>query len=161
MPNDSLLYWDSSVFIDLIEKTPSRIDTLEAIVSSAERGAARIVTSALTLAEVSKLRNLGLLPEWKEKLIIKFFENDYITVRNVDRITSEHARPIIRGHDLKPIDALHVATAILASVQVLHTYDTNDLIKLDRKIGIPTLRIEEPSWEFTPTLKLSANPPTD
>jgi predicted nucleic acid-binding protein len=148
MANDHLLYWDSSVFIDLIERTSSRIQILEAIVQSAERGEARIVTSALTLAEVSKLNNLGLLPEWKEKLIVKFFENEYIAVRNVDRVTSEHARPIIRNHALKPPDALHVATALLARVDVLHTYDTTHLLPLDKKVGQPPLRIEEPNWSF-------------
>ena len=102
MANDHLIYWESSVFIDLIEKTAGRIETLQSIVKAAERGEVRIVTSALTLAEVSKLKHLGLLPEWKEKLIVKYFENDYIVVHNVDRATSEHARPIIRGHNLKP-----------------------------------------------------------
>lgn len=105
MANDHLLYWESSVFIDLIERTATRIQVLEAIVTSAERGEVRIVTSAFTLAEVSKLNNLGLLPEWKEKLILKLFENDWIVVRNTDRITAEHARPIIRHHALKPPDA--------------------------------------------------------
>jgi hypothetical protein len=121
---------------------------LDAIAESAEKGQVRIVTSAFTLSEVSKLNNLGLLPEWKEKLIIKFFENDWVVVRNVDRITSEHARPIIRHHSLKPPDAIHVATALLAKVDVLHTYDADHLLPLDRKVGLPPLRIEEPHWEF-------------
>lgn len=54
MENDHLIYWESSVFIDLIEKTPGRIEILQSIVQAAERGEVRIVTSALTLAEVSK-----------------------------------------------------------------------------------------------------------
>jgi predicted nucleic acid-binding protein len=156
MANDTLIYWDSNVFIDLIEKTPARYQVLEGIVNSAERGEVRIVTSAMSLVEVSKLNNLGgVLPEWKEKLIVQFFENDYISVRTVDRVVAETARPIIRGHNLKAPDAIHVATALLARAQVLHTYDSQDLLPLDRKIGLPSLpllRIEEPKWEFQPPL---------
>jgi predicted nucleic acid-binding protein len=159
MPNDHLIYWDSSVLIDYIERSPGRIDTLDAIVTSAEKGHARIVTSALSLAEVCKLKNLGLLAELKEKLITKFFENDYIVVRNVDRATSEYARAIIRAHDLKPPDALHISTALLAKVDVLHTYDKDDLIPLDKKIGIPPLRVEEPHWVFQQELPNLQNPP--
>jgi predicted nucleic acid-binding protein len=162
MPNDTLIYWDSCVFIDLIEKTPARYPVLEEIVASAERGEVRIVTSAIALAEVSRLNNLsGVLPEWKEKLIVQFFENDYIALRAVDRAIAEIARPIIRGHGLKTADAIHIATALQAKVQVLHTYDGQHLLPLDEKIALPNslvLRIEEPSWSFQPKLELFAPP---
>jgi len=163
MPNDNLVYWDSVVFIDLIEETPGRHETLKAISDSAERAEARIVTSALTLAEVSKLNNLRLLPEWAEKKILEFFENDYITVRDVSRPVCEMARPIIRGHGLKPPDAIHVATALMAKAQVLHTYDgdllgKNGLITNPLLTGCPPLRIEVPRWQFQGDLPLP--PPT-
>jgi predicted nucleic acid-binding protein len=155
MPNDTLIYWDSCVFIDLIEKTDvTRFQTLEAIVASAERGEVRIVTSALSLAEVSKLKNLSTLPEWKEKQVVQFFENEYVAVRNVDRVVAEAARAIIRGHNIKPSDAVHVATALQAKVQVLHTYD-DKLLQLDKQINYPhtpPLRMETPNWIFQPTL---------
>lgn len=55
---------------------------------------------------------------------------------------------------------MHVATAILAKADVLHTYDRDHLLPLDKKIGVPALRIEEPSWEFQPQLAGLAGPVT-
>ncbi len=163
MPNETLIYWDSCVFIDLIEKTPARFSILEAIVASAERGEVRIVASTVSLVEVAKLDNLaGVLPEWKEKLLVQFFENDYISARGVDRGLAEIARPLIRNHNLKPADAIHVATALQSKVQVLHTYDDKHLTPLSNKIALPnlpTLRIEHPHWQFQTTLGLQAPPP--
>lgn len=154
MPNDHLIYWDSDVFIHRIEETPDKIQTLRAITDAAERGEVRIVTSALTLVEVSKLNNLELLPEWTEQRVIEFFENEYISVRTVDRFVAAMARPIIRGHNLKPPDAIHVATAIMARVNVMHTYDGEKLLPLTGRIHQPPLRIEEPQWEFQTELNL-------
>jgi PIN domain len=86
--------------------------------------------------------------------LVKFFENEFIAVRNLDRVCAEHSRAIIRNHGLKPADAIHVATALLPKVDVLHTYDKEHLIPLDKKIippqGGSPLRIEEPHWDFQP-----------
>jgi predicted nucleic acid-binding protein len=55
------LYWDSVVFIDLIEQTPGRIDKIRPIIESAMQDQLVIVTSAFTMTEVVKLTNLMLL----------------------------------------------------------------------------------------------------
>ena len=127
--NDSLVYWDSCVFIDRLEgKDPARIDVLRAMTEAAEKGDLRIVTSALSMTEVVKLNRLtDVADEDKESLITDFFENDYIYVRNLDPKVSWLSRRIIRDHKLKPSDAVHVATAILNHVDVLQTYDDNHL----------------------------------
>jgi hypothetical protein len=57
--HETLVYWDSCVFIDRIEaKNLDRIDTLRAMTDAAERGERMIVTSALAMAEVVKLTAL-------------------------------------------------------------------------------------------------------
>src|SRR5437867_135567 len=112
MSNERRLYWDSDAFIDFIEQTPGRIHRLQPIVTAAERGSVLIVTSAFTMAEVVKLKNLGLLDEQTEQLVADFFENDYISIRNVDRFVAERARPIVRKCSVKPPDAIQIATAI-------------------------------------------------
>jgi predicted nucleic acid-binding protein len=143
MSSERKLYWDSDVCIDLIERTPQRIHRLEPIVRAAERGELIIVISAFTEIEVVKLKNLGLLDEQTEQLIAEWFENDYISVRNVDRFVAEKARPIVRKCGIKPADATHIATAILMGAEVMHTFD-DKLIKLSKLVDIDELEIREP-----------------
>jgi predicted nucleic acid-binding protein len=113
------LYWDSVVFINLIEETIGRVERIRPHVQSAIDEKSVIVTSAFTMAEVVKLTNLNLLDEDAERRVTEFFENPYISVRNVDRFVAEAARPIVRKHGIKPPDAIHVATAILSKADVL------------------------------------------
>jgi predicted nucleic acid-binding protein len=136
-----LYYWDSVVFIDLIEETPARIHRLRPIIDAAQAGKVVIVTSAFTMAEVVKVKNLNLLDEQAEKTVTEFFENPYISIRNVDRFISERARPIVRFFNVKPPDAIHIATALLMEVQTFHTFD-GDVLRHNGKID--GLRIEVP-----------------
>lgn len=135
------IYWDSVVFIDLIEETPGRISRLQSVIERAMKQEVVIVTCALTMVEVVKLKNLNLLDEDAERRVTEFFENAYISVRNVDRFVAEAARPIVRKDGIKPPDAIHVATAILSKVEVIHTFD-QPLLKQNGKVD--GLRIEEP-----------------
>jgi predicted nucleic acid-binding protein len=132
------IYWDSVVFIDFLQQTKWRIDSIGPMAEEARRGDLIIVTSALTLAEVVSLKDLGLLDLHTEQLIVDFFESEFIEVRNVDRFIAEKARWIIREFKINAPDAIHVATAILEKVAVLFTYDFKDLAKWDGKIdGLP------------------------
>ncbi len=140
-----LLYWDSSVFIHRIQRTAEYIQELEQITEAAEADEVQIITSAFTLAEVIRGPDSEKLPDTQERLIVDLFENDYIVPRPVDRFVGTKAREIARYHNLKPVDAVHVATAILAGVSVMHTTD-GDLLKKTGKIGTPPLRIEKPRW---------------
>jgi predicted nucleic acid-binding protein len=134
--------WDSDVIIARIQRTKGRIHRLEPITESAERGDTTIIVSALAMVEVVKLKDLGLLDPQTEQLVTDFFENPYVAVRNVDRFVAEKARPIVRAFNLKPTDAIQIATAILMKSDVLHTFDANHLLRLNGKVD--GLRIEEP-----------------
>jgi predicted nucleic acid-binding protein len=122
---------------------------LKTIVRDAQAGSLVLVASTLVIAEVVKL-NGSTEPEKKQaKLIQDFFENDYIEIRTVDRLTAELAVEISREHGLKPPDAIHVATAILHGCHCLQTYDgengdSRKLLAFDGKIGWPFLPIKLP-----------------
>ncbi len=143
------IYWDSCVVISCIERTPDRYPVLKTIIRGAETGSLVLVASTLVIAEVVKLNGLTETEEKQAKLIQDFFENDYIEIRTVDRLTAEYAANISRKHGLKPADAIHVATAILHKCDCLQTYDGvqgchSKLLALDGQIGWPTLAIKPP-----------------
>jgi predicted nucleic acid-binding protein len=102
-----------------------------------------IVTSALTLAEVLWMRNGPRLTEDKALMVRRFFRRSTIRVYNVSRKISESAQDLVWRHDIKPKDAIHVATALHLSADALETFDSN-LIKKSGTVGTPLLLIREP-----------------
>jgi predicted nucleic acid-binding protein len=153
MPNDD--YWDSCLFIEAVQKTdPARLDCLIDLIHKAKRKELRIITSAYTITEVNKLDDLakvsGTLRDEQSRMILSFFENQYIYIRPVTRQVAELAHGFTCSHGLKNADAIHVATAILAKVTVLYTWDGSGkqrrgkLLPYNLKIGTPPLRIEVP-----------------
>lgn len=156
MPNS--VYWDSCLFIEVIQKNnQDRYDACAAMLKDAEKEKLLIVTSSLAIVEVNKDPDSGSLTEAQSKTILGFFENPYIVVRTLDRPTAELAHAIVRADKLGNADAIHVATAIIAKVPVLYTYDgkgkgKKGLIKHHLKIGNPPLRIEVPPLPSFPLL---------
>ncbi len=67
-------------------------------------------------------------------------------MREVDRFIAEDARQLVWDKNVKPKDAIHLATALRQDV-VLDQFDTFDhgLIKLSRALGDPPLVIGYPS----------------
>lgn len=144
-------YWESSIFVALVKGEAGRVGEPSKILEDAAKGEVEIVTSAWTLAEVIKRPQEPPLSEEVERKIIDFFENEYIVVINLDRKVAEEARSISRQHGVKPKDAVHLATAAVAKVDTLETWD-DGLTKHDGKIGDPPLLIRQPKWEGQPPL---------
>lgn len=137
-------YWDSGCFMAVFNKEAGRVENCQSVMYAAERGEIRIVTSALTLTEVIKIKGKESLPADAEDRIKAFFEHEWIVVRDVDRFIAEQARDFIWKHNLQPYDAIHLATAYRMKLQHLDTYDRADLGKLDGKLGAPPMKIGEP-----------------
>jgi predicted nucleic acid-binding protein len=150
----SRVYWDTCLFIEVLQKTKvDRLDACQALVNKAKNGELVIVTSVWSIDEVNKLEELEkstrILREAQSKMILEFFENPYIKVRQVDREIAELAHELTRTHSLTNGDAVHVATAAIGRVDVLYTYDgikkkRGGLLQHNLKIGVPPLRIEKP-----------------
>jgi len=138
-------YWDSDCFLGWLLAEQDKMTSCQEVLTAAEDNKLLIVTSALTIAEVLALRGRLKIAQADRIKVDSFFRNDYIVVRNITRRISEAARELVWDHGVKPKDALHVATALDAGLQLLNTFD-RDLIKKSGKIGTPALVISNPSW---------------
>ena len=142
------VYWDASVFHALFNKEQGRDQECLRIEKAARDGRIDIYTSAVTFVECIWLKGSPKLSPKHEEFMQKYFMHKFITVLNCDRLIAESARSLAWKYPhLHPKDAIHVASAISQQVDVLHSYDADDLIKLDGKIGAPPLKICKPGDE--------------
>ena len=136
-------YFDSSVFIAWIKgeviKGIERGVVAGSILTVAQHGDFQIYTSALTLAEVHKLRGGERLPSNLGDRILAYFEHDFIRIVDVDRNIGEQAHKKCREHGIYPNDAIHLVCAMKAGCEVLLAWDSRF-----NKVKEPTIRIEEP-----------------
>lgn len=137
------IYWDSDCFLGHFQAESGKADKCDGVIERAERGDVLIVTSALTLAEVLWLRDGPRLAADKALLVQKFFRRSYIRVYNVTRKISESAQVLVWDNDIRPKDAIHVATAINLKAGALKTFD-GKLIGKSGSVGTPLLLIREP-----------------
>ena len=119
-------------------------DTCPHIIRQAQAGELEILVSGITQAEAAYLK--GRTPEQSEALITEFFSRSYIITVAVDIPVARISRRLMRDHNLKAPDAIHLATADLLHVPILETTDP-DLLKLDRRVGTPRINIRRPLYE--------------
>jgi predicted nucleic acid-binding protein len=153
------VYWDANIFNALFGGEAGRVEACERIEKAASDGHVKIYTSAVTFVECIKIKGkqiTNLLPEHEER-ISKYFKREFIVTINCDRKIAEAARSLIWKYPhLKPKDAIHVASAISQPIDLMHSYDNDDLVKLNGQIGVPALKICYPGdgdgFELPPPL---------
>ncbi len=133
--------WDSCAWIAMIiqEQSPlkdggaeDRAKLCNHVIGLAAKKQLEIVTSGLALAEVCKHEEVKAVDGDD---LSDFFRNDYILVVATDRNVGTLARKLMQSGyaGLKPPDAVHLATAIVADVKELHTFDRK-LLNLDGRL---------------------------
>jgi len=137
------IYWDSDAFLGWLQEEDGKVDLCRATIERAKKGEVIIVTSALTLAEVLWMKKAPRVPKEKAELVQRFFRRSYIRVYNVTRKISESAQELVWDKDIRPKDAIHVATAINIKLQYLETFD-GGLLNKSGKVGDPPLIIRKP-----------------
>lgn len=119
----SLLYLDTNVFINAAEGFPQNQKALKALLLRVEKGAVHALTSELTLMEVLvrplRENNARLVQLYQEML----FGNDDIRVVPIDLQVLRRAAELRATTRLKPMDALHAATAQLNACDVFISDD--------------------------------------
>lgn len=145
-------YWDSNIFLAILENDPIYAPKCKGVVAAIEKKEVKIVTSALTIAEVLYLKGHPKITREKSQKIIRFFESDTIILINVDRKIAEMAREYIWDFNVHHKDAIHLASAIYAKIEIFDTFDEK-LLKLSGKLGNPPLTICEPNLPYQGTLE--------
>lgn len=139
-------YWDSNAFLGWLAREAHKVTHCRPVIEAAQAGDLVIVTSALTIAEVLWLRGQPRIPAEQARTIEAFFQHRWIVSREVDRFVAERARGLVWDHNVKPKDAIHLATALGLEVKIAQfdTFD-HDLRDLSGKLGTPPLLIGYPN----------------
>lgn len=139
-------YWDAVTFLGWLKEEPDKVDEIRPVIEAAESGTVTLVTSTLTIPEVLWLKGQQKIDPQNANKIEAFFRHSWIVVREVDRFIAEAARDLVWNKNVKPKDAIHLATALRHDVDYdqFDTFDTG-LIKLSGSLGNPPLIIGRPN----------------
>ena len=135
MTNRKIVYWDSDVFLALINEDKSTLELQRCtdVWISAQKGDIHIVTSTLTSAEVIHKKGQVKLDPNKRHLVSNFFRQNFISQKPVTREIAELARDVVWDSNIKPKDAIHIATAAYYRLKSFHSFDKNlvDKVTID------------------------------
>lgn len=144
-------YWDANVFLSYVDGAPGRLPHIEPLFREAEQEKIEIVTSTASIAEVAfgsvEMDERSLDEEIQKKIEELWVANSPVNLVEISVLIVEDARNIMRAaipdhaKVAKPMDAIHVATAIRMEADVFHSYD-EPLRRIARRNG---LKAEEPS----------------
>lgn len=150
---NTLIYWDSCLFLSYINNEPGRSNVIEDLWDKVESDKGKVITSTIAIVEVAcasyERKNSSLSPEIQSQ-INNIWSDPSISLVEVNQQIAELARQLIRdaipnGWVLKSKDAVHLASALwidrnISRVGEFCTYDA-ELTKYQSMIGI---NIKEP-----------------
>lgn len=157
MPDEPrMIYWDSCIFLLYIEGSPEWMPILDSLLDQASRtGDIVIVTSTLSIVEVAFATDEkagGMLDDaivaaidelWADRSAVQLVEFDQLIAREARRLLR---RSVQIDRSLKPMDAIHLATAAVMQVADCHT--TDDRLQNWNDLGFP---VRDP-WTEAPQL---------
>ena len=153
-------YWDSCVFLSAVNGDAGRLPHIESFLDSASKGDVVILTSTVSKVEVAfgaaEQLSQALDPAVENKINELWDTGSPVKLVEFHELLAEDARALMRqaltkGWSLRPLDAVHLATAMRYKSDRFHTYDAG-LQKFSGQIGIT---IEEP---ISPTPMLPMSP---
>lgn len=118
----SRIYWDSMLFIYWLEDHPVHAGTVERIANSMRRRGDTLYTSVFTLGEVL-VGPLKLGRSDVEKKVRVLFEGPLVTLVPMTSDTAYEYASIRADKNVTPADAIHLASASVAEVDLFLTND--------------------------------------
>lgn len=155
---DRLIYWDADVFLSYVNGMTDRLAHLDAFLEKSGKDI-QIITSTISIVEVAfgkaEIDGKVLDKETEEKISRLWGTNSPIKLVEVFPAIGNGARGLMRygltqGWKLKPMDAIHLSTALNQRVVEFHTYNSHDFQKWIPEVGF---KICEPISD-TPKLPL-------
>lgn len=137
---ERLVYWDSCAWIGLINEEPDKRDACRAVWTEIVDGKTELHTSVAAITEVYRVAcekgRAKPLETAEDAKINTFMRQSFVNYSLLDEHTALLAKKLLREHHeiSKPMDGVHLATAILRNVDELHTYDGADLTGLSGKV---------------------------
>ena len=144
--------WDACVFISILKgevRSPDEMNGLREMMDLVDRKQATLITSALVEAEV-----IGLVDQLDvQQRLEAIFERPNIVQVAASNEVFRKAGALRRaaqqaGRSVKTPDSIYIATALLHSADVLHTFDQK-LLALDGSVVVDGLPITTPRGEQT------------
>jgi predicted nucleic acid-binding protein len=129
---EALVYADASALVKLIVREPE-----SAALASAIPSAARVATSGVAIVEVTRTVRVGGLEDDIEGDVLAgcmVIDVDAAILRSAAALASDV---------LRPLDAIHLATAIAVEPEIMYVYD-RQLGRAARELG---LRVAAPGAE--------------
>jgi predicted nucleic acid-binding protein len=137
MPKTKYTYCDSCVFIAYFNNEAERVNVIHQLFEETQQNPERkILTSALTIAEVAhveneKPRNGGKarLKEDAEEILDEFWhDTTLLQMIDFEEVLARKARALMRqatkfGYSLKTMDAIHLVSAQVITIDEFYTYD--------------------------------------
>lgn len=148
MPSSRVrIYWDADVWLSYINGEGDRLPTLDALLadSSSPKGEIELCTSEISEVEVAfgkaEQDKRAMDSDVEKQIDALWADSEALKVVEYHRAIGIEARKMIRtgvekGWQLKPMDAIHLATAKYLGVNEFHTYDKR-LLKYSNEVGFP------------------------
>lgn len=139
MPSDlPRVYFDACVFIDFIANHPERARTIGGFLELSLKNEIDIVTSTASIVEVSHIlsekESRKIDPNIEAKIDAMFNDDRVIKLIDFSPVIARDARFLVRDsiasptNILKPLDAVHLASAERLKVREFLTYDKKILL---------------------------------
>ena len=140
--------WDSCVVIGYLAGDQRIYQACSQLIRQAEQGEIEILVSQLAKSECAFIE--GESAERSERLIREFFGREYIISVNIDDAISSISRRLIRTYrgdpKIKPMDAIHLATAIQWGIPILETID-EPFSRFNQLEGDPAVSVRWPRYD--------------
>jgi predicted nucleic acid-binding protein len=140
------IYWDSCCWLSYINGIPDRLPVLDDILAdnTADKGTIRIYTSMISEVEVAygaiEQYSGKLDPQIEQEITESWADRDAIKLIEFHELIGNEAKQLMRmaihnSWKLKPLDAIHLATAKSINADEIHTYDA-EIFKYSQILGI-------------------------